>query len=361
MTPAPPASLYLIILTAAAILVGSTATGAGAAQGAHPAALPPDFFGVVPQAPLSTSELERMQGTVGALRLPVYWFETESSPGSYDFEKSDRAIGAAARHGLEILPFVYGTPSWLAREHARSPLGSAAGRAAWSRFVRVLVGRYGPGGEFWRGRGRRRPIHRWQIWNEPNFQLFWRPRPAPRQYAALLALAAAAIRETDPEAQIVLAGVAPVGGGFLPWLYLRRLYRIPGVKKNFDAVAVHPYSARVSNTVRQVALARQVMDEAGDNRAPILITELGIASRGTIPSAFVVGYRGQADFLRRSFGALLEHRRDWRIAGIHWFTWRDWPEPDPHCGFCEGAGLVDLDGRPKPAWAAYKAVVRAQG
>ena len=359
MRAAARASLYLAVLTAAVALTGSGATGAGASPRPHPAPVPPGFFGVVPQAPLSTSELERMQGTVGTLRLPIYWFEVEAERGVYDFAKTDRAIGDATRLGLEVLPFVYGTPVWLSRDHARFPLGSKAGRAAWPRFVRALVNRYGPGGEFWRSRERRRPVRRWQIWNEPNFRLFWRPRPAPRQYAALLASATAAIRAIDPRAQIVLAGVAPVGGGLLPWVYLRRLYRLPGVKRDFDAVALHPYGARIGVVAGQISLARQVMDEAGDSRTPILVTELGVASRGAIRSAFVKGLRGQAEFLQRSFALLLDRRRDWGIAGVYWFTWRDWPVPDPHCGFCEGAGLVDLEGRAKPAWAAYRAVVRA--
>jgi polysaccharide biosynthesis protein PslG len=357
MSAAARASRILAVLVATAVLAGGVAGTVVAARPA-PRPLPPGFFGVVPQAPLSSAELERMQGTVGTLRLPVYWFEIEAERGIYDFAKTDRAIGNAARHGLEVLPFVYGTPAWLAREHACFPLGSKAGRAAWPRFVRALVERYGPGGEFWRGREWRRPVHRWQIWNEPNFRLFWRPRPSPRQYAELLSSAAAAIRAADPRARVVLAGVAPVGGGTLPWVYLRRLYRVPGVRRDFDAVGLHPYGARVEVMASQIDLARRVMDEAGDERTPILVTELGVASRGAIPSAFVKGPRGQAEFLRRSFALLLDRRRDWGIAGIYWFTWRDWPVPDPHCGFCEGAGLVDLHGRAKPAWAAYKAIAR---
>jgi len=50
-------------------------------------------------------------------------------------------------------------------------------------------------------------------------------------------------------------------------------------------------------------------------------------------------------------------RHRWRIAGAYWFTWQDAPKPDPHCGFCQGAGLFRLDGHAKPAWAAYRRVV----
>ena len=106
-------------------------------------------------------------------------------------------------------------------------------------------------------------------------------------------------------------------------------------------------------------LAREAIEAAGDARTPILVTELGVASSGDLPTAFIIGAAGQAEYLRRSFAALLAKRRAWRIAGIDWFTWRDQLAPDPHCGFCQGAGLFDLNGAAKPAWHAYKAAVRA--
>ena len=322
------------------------------------AKISPGFFGVVAQAGLLASDFARMEGVVGTLRVPVYWFECEPVRGGYDFGRLDEVVGEAAARGIRVLPFVYGTPAWLAPDPARPPLESATARGAWSSFLRQLIERYGPGGEFWDGRAGALPIRRWQIWNEPNFRLFWAPHPVPRQYAQLLRLAAGAIRGADPGAQIVLGGVAPVAGGLLPWVYLRRLYRVPGVERDFDFVAVHPYSIRVGNTIAQVRLAREAIEAAGDAATPILVTELGVASSGTIPSPFVLGEAGQAEYLRGAFSALLAKRRAWRVAGVDWFTWRDGVEADIHCGFCQGAGLVDLDGRAKPAWYAYKAAVR---
>jgi hypothetical protein len=330
-----------------------------AAPASVAARVSPDFFGVVPEGTLSAADFARMQSVVGTLRVPVYWFEIEPEGDRYDFSRLDAVVGEAAARGIRVLPFVYGTPAWLGPDPARPPLDSAEARGAWSSFLRRLVQRYGPGGEFWEGRAAALPIRRWQIWNEPNFRLFWAPHPAPRQYAELLRIAAGAIRGTDPKAQIVTGGVAPVGGGMLPWVYLRRLYRVPGVERDFDFVALHPYSIRVGNTIAQVTLSREAMEAAGDATTPILVTELGVASSATIPSAFVRGEAGQAEYLRDAFAALLAKRRAWRIAGVDWFAWRDELEPDVHCGFCQGAGLFDLEGRAKPSWYAYRAAVRA--
>lgn len=343
--------------------VGATAAGALAAfvllsacvASARP--LPVGFFGVVPQGSLGKGDFERMRGTVGTLRLPIVWAQIEPRPGEYEFGGLDQTVLAAAERGVRVLPFVYATPGWISSDPMHPPLGTAGARRAWSSFLRVLVGRYGPQGSVWRGAARREPIRSWQIWNEPNFRIFWHPHTSPVGYARLLDLSATAIREADRRARIVLAGVAPVGAGPLPWVFLRRLYRVPGARADFDAVAVHPYSATVQGTAEQVRAARQVMAAAGDARKPLLVSELGVASWGDAPSAFVKGRRGQEQFLHRAFARLVEKRREWHLAGIDWFAWQDQSAVDPKCAFCQGAGLFDLEGRPKPAWWAFRRAV----
>jgi hypothetical protein len=107
----------------------------------------------------------------------------------------------------------------------------------------------------------------------------------------------------------------------------------------------------------QVSRVRAAMAAGGAGRKPLIVSEIGVASDGFYPSAFVKGRIGQAEFLEDAFARLLAMRHRWRIAGVYWFTWRDWPDPDPHCSFCQGAGLLDVDGRPKPAWFAYRRLV----
>lgn len=343
------------VLGAALLLVGLAAAPARAAPPA------PGFFGVAPQAALTEADLARMRGVVQTVRIQVNWAQIESRPGGYDFGALDAEVLAAAQRGIRVLPFIYWTPAWLSPDPARSPLRFRQGHRAWSAFLRRLVRRYGPGGTIWRGREQKQPIHRWQIWNEPNFRLFWHPRPSPVEYARLVAASARAIRGADPKAQIVLAGVAPVEGGLWPWVFLRRLYRVPGAKKSFDMVAVHPYAATIAKMSGQIRDARTVMAEAGDEATPLLISELGVASWSTFPSDFVKGADGQARFLRRAFHRLLLMRARWRLAGAYWFTWQDQPGPDRRCSFCQGAGLLDLAGRPKPAWWAFRQVALQAG
>ena len=339
-------------LVAALALVAAAGPAAATASVAPPAG----FFGVAPQAGPSSADLQRMEGAVETLRIPIYWSKCEPRKGEFDFSEVDAEIAAAAEHGIRVMPFVYGTPAWLSQDAALPPLSHPA-LTAWQGFLRRLVARYGPHGSLWTGTAHREPIRRWQIWNEPNFRLFWASPISPPGYAKLLGASAAAIRAADPGAQIVLAGIAPVGAGMKTWVFMKRLLQVPGVRRNFDLAALHPYSANMLEMSYQVSRVRAAMAAGGAGRKPLIVSEIGVASDGFYPSAFVKGRIGQAEFLEDAFARLLAMRHRWRIAGVDWFTWEDWPTPDPHCSFCQGAGLLDVDGRPKPAWFAYRRLV----
>lgn len=331
----------------------------GAAASARP--VPARFLGVVPQGELDEADFDRMRGVVGTLRVPFYWHEIEPHPGVYDFARPDAVVGEAAERGIAVLPFVYGSPHWATGGEALPPLRGRA-RAAWQGALHRLVRRYGPGGGFWRGRDQRLPIRRWQIWNEPNFLLFWRPRPSPHDYAELLKGSASAIRKADPGATVIAAGVAPVEGGISPWSFLRSLYQQPGVRGTFDVLALHPYAPHVAWIAAEIRFVRKLMAEADDANTPLQLTEIGVASGSDRRDVFDLGPRGQASYLRRVIALTLRNRRRWRLSGVDWFTWRDALGADSHCGFCQHSGLLDASGMPKPAWRAFReAATRRSG
>ena len=296
------------------------APGAAAASGLGPP--PPGFVGVAPNGTLTRAELNRVRGTGMTVRFVIEWAAVETDPGRYDFTAIDRQIGLAADLGVRVLPMVYGSPAWLDANRARPPLG-AWGLRRWRTFLAALVDRYGTRGEFWEGRRSRRPVRSWQIWNEPNFRVFWGSRISPRGYAKLLRAAAGTIRGRDPAARIVAAGVAPIEGAIKPWEYLRRLYLIRGVKRSIDVAALHPYAARVRVVVEEVRLTRRAMASAGAGKEPLLLSEVGVASHAAVPTPFNRGEVGQARFLERVYERLSAQRRRWRIGGVYWYTWRD--------------------------------------
>ncbi len=343
---------------AAAVLAVVAALAAVASPAAAKA--PVGFFGIVPQALPGKGDFKRMEGSVETVRMPIFWFEVEPRKGEYDFANVDQEVEEAAAAGISVLPFVYGSPRWVERAEARPPLAGER-LAEWKGFLRVLVRRYGPHGSFWIGNARREPIRRWQIWNEPNFRLYWAPKIEPAGYAKLLHASATAIRAADRGAKIVLAGIAPVGYGMKTWVFMRRLLAVPGTRHDFDFAADHPYSANIPELDYQLEKVRAAMVAGGAGGKPLIVTEFGVASRGDYPSAFVEGEEGQARFLRAAYSRLLAMRRRWHVVGAYWYTWQDEAEADRNCAFCQGAGLLRLNGTAKPAWFAYQRLAIGQG
>lgn len=350
--------------------------GALALLPATPAtAVPRLFWGIVPQLPPSDTQLQRLRhGGVDSIRLPVAWGSVQPRPRDEpNWAGSDAAVGGAARAGLEVLPFLYDAPRWAVRPHAvpgsprarapsHLPVRGRAGRA-WSAFTRAAVARYGPGGAFWRENPTlpRRPIHYWQVWNEPNFKYFV-TRPNPAEYGRLVKRTAGAIHSVDRHAQVILGGLfARPGEAARPFHppqayfaadFLRLMYRrTPGVRADFDGVALHPYSATYRRLRPEIEEVRSVLRRAHDGGVGLWITEMGWSSeRPNRRDSFAKGLRGQAAQLKGAFSLLRREQRRWRLKRVYWFSLDDVPGV---CNFCGGTGLFRRNLRPKPAWHAY--------
>src|SRR5690348_1160080 len=83
-----------------------------AASNRTPPSAPPAFFGIAPQAPVSERDAEYMAaGGISTVRLPVPWSSVQPSRrGGYDWSGLDEGVATAARAGMRVLPFLYGTP-----------------------------------------------------------------------------------------------------------------------------------------------------------------------------------------------------------------------------------------------------------
>ena len=126
-----------------------------------------------------------------------------------------------------------------------------------------------------------------------------RATPWPQTLRAAAARRAATrSRPQDPSARVVAAGPdqQELGGP-------RQALRAPAARGLFDAAAIHPFSARVSNVVKIVRLARGVMRKRGDARKPLMLTEVSWSS-GKGESTFNYGWetteRGQATKVREA-------------------------------------------------------------
>ena len=252
-----------------------------------------------------------------AFRWPLLQPQADRPP---DLSTTDSLVLAAASRGLEFLPVVHGTPRWAARYPSKGHASPPRKVSAYTRLVRALVRRYGPGGSLWDEHPeiRARPIRNWQIWNEPNFREYWSKRPFQKSFVPLLRAAARTIRRADRGARVILAGMANHS-----WAGLARIYR-GGGRGAFDAVALHPFTQKPKNVIRLVELAREVMRRNGDGRLPVWITELSFpAAKGKVdePRGLETTQAGQAKRLREAVLRLAAARKRLRIQRVFWYAW----------------------------------------
>jgi hypothetical protein len=343
------------------VLVAVAAAFLGLASAAH-AALPSRFFGIAPQTRLTPSDTARMAyGGLDTVRLPVAWYFLEPSPGVYDWTLLDRAVEDTASSGLEVLPFVYGSPPWIAHKPTTLPVNSARQRNAWGAFLGAAVNRYKPGGQFWVEHGPgtadpvpQVPITSWQIWNEVNFFYFATPA-SPTRYARLLKQSHGVVHTADPSAKIVLSGLFGEPAQKPPKAmdateFLSRLYAVKGIKRDFDVVALHPYAANADTLRDYTQEIRRVIVRNHDARTPLWITEMGWGSQGHSPISFEKGWQGQAHELSAAYKYLIGNRRKLNLKRVYWFSWKD--QHPAQCTYCDSVGLFKggADFQPKPAW-----------
>lgn len=346
-----------------ALLVALVALSAAAPASAR---VPREWIGVMADGPLLNEptvdvarELRLMRGArVGSVRVAFYWADLERQQGRPDLSGTDMVVLAAARQRLRVLPVVVRAPAWAAVRPGEE--GSPPRRYAdYGRFLQALVRRYGPRGTLWRQFPgvRPMPIRRWQVWNEPDIERYWTGKPWHRTYVGLLRVARRAIRSVDGRGQVVLGGLTNRS-----WEELPQLYRA-GARPHFDVAAIHPFSRRPSNVLKIVRLARRAMARHRDGRTPLLLTEVSWSS-GKGRSSFNYGWetteRGQADRIRQALPLLARHRKRYRIAGLHWYTWLSPKLGDDESFSYAGLRRLRADGTPvsKPAYGAFKSVTR---
>jgi hypothetical protein len=349
--------------------VAALALLAAAAAPDSNAAVPKDFWGVAPQTPIGDADFERMgQGKVGTIRIAAFWgvIDPSSAPGDSSWDTVDPLVRGAAQNGVSVLPFIYGTPDWVAKELdgskckpgkcTRLAPKSPEALAAWKTFVGEFLDRYGKNGTFWEEEYAtvpKRPVDVIQVWNEQNSSKFFGPKTKPKAYAKVLDATADAVADHDPSVEIVLGGMAELAGASdaeTGSVYLEEFYDVKGVKADFDAVAIHPYGRTLPKTAKQIEEFRKVMKQSGDAKAGLWVTELGAGSASG-GNPLNLGPKGQADLLTDTFKYFKKKRNKFNIENVTWFSWMD--SKVSICDWCKTSGLFKKGLKEKPAWRAF--------
>lgn len=355
---------WVAVLAAATMLLAAFSTSA--------AAVPPNFWGVVPQGLPSAEQFQRLErGGVGSLRVPISWALVQPVQGAApDWSTVDPLVAGAATAGIGVLPFVYGAPSWAVpidkRWHSPTylPVRTTTQRAGWQAFLAAVVQRYGPSGTFWAENPAvpTSPLRTWQIWNEPNFKYFV-GRPNPAEYGRLLKLSATTIKAADPAAKLVLGGMFARPGeathnfkppqAYFAADFLQQMYeKTPGIKTKFQGAALHPYTGNYKRLMPYIEEFRDVLKANQDAGKPLWITELGWSSgKKAANNSFAKGPRGQVTQLKGALSLLLANQAKWHLRGVYWFSIED--GAPSACNFCGGSGLFGPGFVPKPSWPAF--------
>ena len=264
------------------------------------------------------------------------WRDIEPERGIWHWQEADRILAELERRGLRLIARLGQTPAW-----ARAPEALDAGEAppadpsAFGDFCGAVAARY------------RSRVSAYQIWNEPNLSREWGGKtPDPAGYVDLLAACSAAIRQADPSAILISAGLAPTGNNddmaTPDDVYFDRMY-LQGFQNHIDVVGVHapgyaapeigPDSEEAAHrwfTFRRVEDLRKIMLRHGDEARQMAIVEFGYTTDAVNPDYqwFSVTEREQAEYLERAY--------EYAIA-----NWRPW------------IGLMVLIYLPDPAWGPH--------
>jgi len=276
-------------------------------------------FGVTIEFYRNADKQAEMMAAAGVrwVRIDLAWSAAELEAGRYDFRTWDRFLDSFEPHGIRVL-FILDYGNRLYEDGL--PPSTENGRAAFAAFA-------GAAARHFRGRAA------WEIWNEPNVPQFWAGTPDPAAYVALARAAAAEIRREDRRAWILGPSL---GGDTFDFAYLSATFNL-GLLDIVDAVSVHPYGAAYPEAAAAFydEVRHRIALRAPDRDIPVVVSEWGYAVEG-------LGTEKQAEYLLR---ALNTNRR----SGIPLTIWYNWQEPiTPWHSF----GLLDVRGRPKPAYDA---------
>lgn len=357
-------------------------------------------------APDAPADEARYQGALAAGarwdRWPLYWnwvdeggYRGRHQGGQHDY---DRLVSDELARGLTPVAILLGTPARYAAGPAGAGLNAAPvnetgpvpavlppvglyepifsdgsdeppgpGRQinpanVWAEFVFNTVERYRPGGVLASQKGWRRGqgIRYWEIWNEPDYDLFW--QGSVSDYHRLLEVAYKSIKAADPEATVLLGGLAFYDKpGWFPAL-LDLLAANPGPPP-FDVASLHHYLS-IYNSERLVRQFRAALDAAGLAHVPLWITESGVSVWDDYPATaynvspgepFRATMAEQAAYVIQNSALALYNGVE---RYYHFMLHDDCGDgPSSAYGLRQNFGghvCNPAQGRPRPAYAAYR-------
>lgn len=283
---------------------------------------------------LYRSELDLLD-ELGAdmLRDGADWAAIEPARGQWAFEKMDRLVDDCVRRGIRLQTLLAFTTQWgtTGDPNAKNWLDWARAMPQmepWLEYVRAVAKRYGD------------RVREWEVWNEPDHS-FW--AGTPDDYALLFNKTAEAVASVSP-------GVRIMNGGYTFLMSdsdvaLRRAMQEKGGRAHWDIFAYHDYMTLGEMQARAPTVA-SYLKGAGLEKLPVWINEGGCHTLA-------------ADGERRQALELVRKMAMAPSIGVQAYFWYDLRDDGVEGNDVEHRfGLADFYCRPKPAYAAYRNLIR---
>jgi polysaccharide biosynthesis protein PslG len=246
--------MKLLVVAACVVLNGAIASAAGLPDSAVPDGLGVCIHFIDPRP----GEMEMIaKAGFRWIRTDFSWSDTEREKGVYDFSAYDRLVAAIEPHHVRAV-FILD----YSNRHYDDGLSPATdeGRAAFARWAVAAASHF-------RNRG-----ILWEMYNEPNIDLFWKPRPNAEQYAKLALEVGKALHQAEPNELFIGPASAQ-----MPFRFLKTCFR-SGVLEYWSGVSVHPYRETDPETVAaDYRRLRELIDQYAPKgkKIPILSGEWG--------------------------------------------------------------------------------------
>ncbi|RLI45013.1 hypothetical protein DRO64_03060 [Candidatus Bathyarchaeota archaeon] len=176
---------------------------------------------------------------------PFRWGVIERKKGIYDWEVADDVVRWCSENGRLLIGMIFPYAEWDQIEgyggyYQRPPKNWDAYR----KFVKILVERY-DGDGIDDMPGLKHPIKYWEVMNEvvprpwgEHGEIFGFFNGTAEEYFKILKLTYEAIKEADPEAKVLLAGVADMTIGNECRKFYNKVFEMGGAKY-FDIANIH--------------------------------------------------------------------------------------------------------------------------
>lgn len=310
-------------------------------------------IGLCEDYPEETTTMEIIRGDmellkrtdIDLLRISFGWDGIETAKDQYEWLFWDDYVKMAVEdYDVTLIPYICYTPMWNSTGDSINYWNHIPEDfEEFGEFMGDLVNRY------------KNYIKTWELWNEPDIKIYW--SGTAEEYARLVKIGSAAVRKADPEAIVVLGGIAHRP----EWLL--ELFRDHDISSYVDIVNIHNYYETWSPHALEdmdeyVDEVHDIVAEYGDGQA-IWMAEVGYSSYrgagGRVSDSYTAYYdyehtpEFQAVQLIRTLTLALSTDK---LAAITWYEIKNLPQSEDVIGDEYNnryLGVANYDFKPKPA------------